>query len=124
MPDKREYELREAPTMEVSIGGAAYEARLGDMTFALLAREALGRLGAVFEEGLGAEDMLDRAEAFSEAARACVASVLGDVAAEELVGGAHRLDMWRVSGVLSAVCDVVSSDEYRSATLEAWGGLA
>lgn len=124
MPDKREYELREAPTIEVSIGGTTYEARLGDMTFALLAREALRRFGAVFEEGLGTEETLDRAEAFSEAARACVASVLGNEAAEELVGGSHRLDMWRVSDVLSAVCDVVSSEEYRSASLEAWGGLA
>ena len=35
---KRSYELREHPTMEVEIGGRPYRARLGDMTFSLLAR--------------------------------------------------------------------------------------
>ena len=119
----RSYELREHPTMEVEIGGRAYRARLGDMTFSLLAREAL----RLFPEIAGAgsdEERVDRAVAFSDAARACVACVLGPEAAEELVGGDHRLDMWRIADVLSAVCDIVSSDEYLEASRGAWSALS
>lgn len=121
---KRSYELREHPTMEVEIGGREYRARLGDMTFSLLAREALARFGEVLEAGAGEAERVDRAVAFSDAARACVACVLGPEAAEELVGGDHRLDMWRIADVLSAVCDVVSSEEYLAASRVAWSGLS
>lgn len=123
MAARRVYELREHPTMEVEIGGTTYAARLGDMTFSLLAREAL-RLFPAIAEAEGDEERLDRAVAFSDAARACVACVLGPEAAEELVGGDHRLDMWRIADVLSAVCDVVSSEEYLAASRVAWSGLS
>ena len=116
---KRSYELREHPTMEVEIGGRPYRARLGDMTFSLLAREAL-RLFPAIAEAEGDEERVDRAVAFSDAARACVACVLGPEAAEELVGGDHRLDMWRIADVLSAVCDEVPSAEYLDASRGAW----
>lgn len=121
---RRVYELREHPTMVVEIGGREYRARLGDMTFSLLAREALARFGEVFADGVDEGERVDRAVAFSDAARACVACVLGPEAADELVGGDHRLDMWRIADVLSAVCDVVSSEEYLAASRDAWSGLS
>lgn len=101
----------DGPTKAVTINGRDYELELGNLTLALEARRWAASL-----EGLSATpDAYEAVEAVAEAGRAIVASALGDDAAEELVGGRHRLDVMRILNLLSALIEEIRSDEYSEA---------
>lgn len=56
-------------TVQVTIGGEPYEARLGNLTFALDAKLLGEKMRAISEDGLSAEEAVARAEDFAGLAR-------------------------------------------------------
>lgn len=109
------YGLRRSPVRPVEIDGRRYEARLGNLTFALEARGLAEKMRSVAEPGIGQDEVLARAEDFSNSVRAAAAAMFGDAAAEELVGGTHRLDLVRIADVIGIMADIAGSPESMAA---------
>ena len=119
--ETKSYELRAHRVKRVEIDGKAYDAALGNLTFALDARELAAKMASIAEDGIDQGEILARAEDTSNSARAMAAAMFGDAAAEELLGGAHRLDILRIAGLVSIMADIASSEESMEAVLEAFG---
>lgn len=120
----KSYSLREHETMTVEIDGRAYEAELGNLTFVLDAAEAARAMASIAEPGIGRDEMVARASAFAESAHGMCAAMFGEEAADELLGGEHRLDVLRIADVLSIMADVASSEESSAAVQAAASGIA
>lgn len=106
----KRYELRSNPTVEVEIDGRKYEAALGNITFIIEAKELGGKMRAISEPGISTDEIVARAEDFSNSARAMCASMFGEAAADELLGGTHRLDLTRIADIISIMADVAGSE--------------
>lgn len=107
--EARKYTLRKNPTMPIEIDGRPYEVQLGNVSFLLDADEwqrGLERL-AGSKPGTVAGDV----RKLAESGRAIVASVLGDEAADELVGGQNSLNLYRLIDVVRILADAIGSDE-------------
>lgn len=115
------YSLRRHRVKRVEIDGKAYDARLGNLTFVLDAKELAAKMASMGEDGLDDGEIIARAEDASNSARAMAAAMFGDAAAEELFGGAHRLDILRIADIVSIMADIASSDESVAAAKEAFG---
>ena len=109
-----------SPTRTVTINGRDYELELGNFSLALEAQHWAKSLEGLKE----APDAYEALEPIAEAGRAVVASALGDEAAEELVGGRHRLDIVRMLDLLGALVEEISSDGYAAELDEALGRFA
>ncbi len=116
----REYEIERNPVERVSIDGREYDVELGNLTFALDAAEWAESLRSLAgAESMEEGDLASRFEALCSAGRSMVASLVGDEAAEELVGGRNRLNIYRLMGVVGALADVVSGEASMRAMAEA-----
>ena len=111
-------------TVQVTIGGEPYEARLGNLTFALDAKLLGEKMRAISEDGLSAEEVVARAEDFARLARSMAAAMFGEEGAERLLGGTHRLDIPRIAEVIGIMADITDSDESMAAAREAVVGLS
>lgn len=111
-------------TVQVTIGGEPYEARLGNLTFALDAKLLGEKMRAISEDGLSAEEVVARAEDFAGLARSMAAAMFGEEGAERLLGGTHRLDIPRIAEVIGIMADITDSDESMAAAREAVVGLS
>lgn len=116
------YTFREPPTNTIEIGGKVYAARLGDLSFSVRAKEAAEKMAAIAEEGLSQGEVLERVDRFADYVLELCASVFGRDAAEELVGGEHRLDLYRIADVVGIIADVMTSEESQRAAADAFGG--
>ena len=103
------HKLSEAPTKPVKIDGKTYDLQLGNFTLLISVKEWVSKMQALdvedenhlFEQiGDLANDVLD-----------IVASALGDAAAEELVGGKNRLNLYRIIDVLNILAEEMSSND-------------
>ena len=119
--EAKSYSLRPHEVKAVEIDGKTYEAALGNLTFALDARELAAKMASLSEDGIAPGEILARAEDASNSARAMAAAMFGKEAAEELLGGAHRLDIIRIADIVSIMADVASSDESMAAAKRAFG---
>lgn len=120
----KSYSLRKHETVTVEIDGREYEAALGNLTFVLDAADVARSMRSIAEPGVGQGEMLARAEAFAEAAHGMCAAMFGEEAADELLGGEHRLDVLRIADVVSIMADVATSDESSAAVAAAASGIA
>lgn len=120
----KSYSLREHETMDVEIDGKTYRAALGNLTFALDAADVADRLASIAEPGIGQGEIVARAEALAGAAHGMCAAMFGEEAADELLGGEHRLDVLRIADVVSIMADVAASEESSAAVLAAASGAA
>ena len=103
----RTYTLRTNPTMGIEIDGRPYEVQLGNVSFLLDADEWQRGLERLAKPGAGPDDV----RALAESGRAIVASALGDEAANELVGGENRLNLYRLIDMVRILADAIDSDE-------------
>ena len=116
------YTFREPPTKAIEIGGKVYAARLGDLSFSVRAKEDAEKMAAIAEEGLSQGEVLERVDRFADYVLELCASVFGRDAAEELVGGEHRLDLYRIADVVGIIADVMTSEESQRAAADAFAG--
>ena len=105
--DARTYTLRKNPTMPIEVDGRPYEVQLGNVSFLLDADEWQRGLEKLTAKGSTMEDV----RRVADAGRGIVASALGDEAADELVGGANRLNLYRLIDVVRILADAIGSDE-------------
>lgn len=105
--EARKYTLRKNPTMAIEVDGRPYEVQLGNVSFLLDADEWQRGLERLAKPGAGADD----ARRLAESGRAIVATALGDEAADELVGGENRLNLYRLIDVVRILADAIGSDE-------------
>ena len=115
------YRTREHRVKEVEIDGRVYRAELGNLTFALEAAEVGKKMRSIGEPGIEPGEMIARAEDFSNTVRSMAAEMFGAEAADELVGGPHRLDILRIADVVRIMADIAHSDESIAAAREAFG---
>ena len=106
----KKYGLRSNPTVEVEIGGKRYEAALGNLTFVIEAKSLASKMASIGEPGIPADETVARAEDFANSARAMCASMFGEAAAAELLGGPERMNLVRIADVVTIMADIASSD--------------
>lgn len=106
----KKYGLRRNPTVEVEIDGRRYEAALGNLTYVIEAKSLAPKMRAIGEPGIPADEIVARAEDFANTVRAMCASMFGEAAADELLGGIHRLDLARIADVVAIMADVAGSE--------------
>ena len=116
-----EHVLRENGTKPVTINGAEYRMEVGNVTLALDVADWQEALAAVQEEG---GDDPQRFRDLARAGVAIVASALGEGAAEELMGGRNRLNLFRLVQLLSIIADEMSADEAMEELSRAMDGFA
>ena len=109
------YDLPATPTLTVTVGGEAYEARLGVLAGMLDLPGLVDGWRALAEAGGDVAEVSARVEELDERTFSVVASVFGREGAERLVGGEHRLDVARMVAVLGVVAEVLASPEAASA---------
>ena len=111
----RQYTLRKNPVANIEIDGRPYEVQLGNVSFAIEAVKWENSLKAI---ATGKTDPKKLPRRFTELAaegRELVATLMGDAAAEELVGGRNALNLYRIIDVVTILSDVVSSEESKQA---------
>ena len=97
--------LRDAGTKPVTINGTEYRMQVGNMTLALDIEEWLEAL-----RDAGEGDGMGRFRALAERGRAMVASAFGEGAADDLLGGSHRLDLVRMVQLLRIIAEEMDAD--------------
>ena len=111
----KQYTLRKNPVANIEIDGRPYEVQLGNVSFAIEAVKWENSLKAI---ATGKTDPKKLPRRFTELAaegRELVATLMGDAAAEELVGGRNALNLYRIIDVVTILSDVVSSEESKQA---------
>ncbi|VDK82577.1 unnamed protein product, partial [Cylicostephanus goldi] len=94
------YQLKKSPTLPIEIDGKTYELALGNFTFILDARTWLKECESL-QSITDTDEVMDALEALSERARIMIESAVGKNAAQELIGEAHRLDLYRIMDVMN-----------------------
>lgn len=114
-----EHMLAAPATKTVTINGTDYEMEVGNVTLALDIGEWVDALGAV---GDGSDPQAFRTLAVR--GRDMVASALGDGAADDLLGGRHRLDLFRMVQLLRIIADEMDADAAMEEMRRALDGFA
>lgn len=108
------YELTRGATKVVTIDGTDYSMEVGNVTLALDIADWVDALGSV---GDGSDPR--RFRELAEKGRAMVAGAFGDAAAEDLLGGRHRLDVLRMVQLLRIIAQEIdveaAMEEFRAA---------
>lgn len=111
----RKYALRKNPVARVEIDGTAYDVELGNITFAVEASRWQTSLQAVASGKTDPKKLGARFARLAKEGHDLVASLMGDKAADELVGGRNALNLYRLVDVMNILADIVNSDESREA---------
>ena len=116
----RKYTLRKNPVARIEIDGRPYEVQLGNITFAAAAARWQTSLQALATGRTDPKKLGARFTKLADDGHALVASLMGEKAADELVGGANAINFYRLVDVVTILADVVGSDE----SMEAMRALA
>lgn len=105
----KNYKLDGAPKAKVKIEGKTYEVDLGNITFVVEANSWAERLSSF--TGLSNDEVMDNLKTLAEEAHNIVAFALGEEAAEELIGKANRLNIYRLMKIVTILSDVYSDND-------------
>lgn len=105
----KNYKLDGAPTAKVKIEGKTYDVDLGNITFVVEANSWAQRLSSF--AGLANDEVMDNLAALADEAHNIVAFALGEEAAEELIGKANRLNIYRLMKIVTILSDVYSDND-------------
>lgn len=105
----KNYKLDGAPKAKVKIEGKTYDVDLGNITFVVEANSWAERLSSF--TGLSNDEVMDNLKTLAEEAHNIVAFALGEEAAEELIGKANRLNIYRLMKIISILTEVYSASD-------------
>ena len=105
----KNYKLDGAPTAKVKIEGKTYEVDLGNITFVVESNSWAKRLSSF--TGLSNDEVMDNLTTLADEAHNIVAFALGEEAAEELIGKANRLNIYRLMKIISILTEVYSASD-------------
>lgn len=105
----KNYKLDGAPKAKVKIEGKTYDVDLGNITFVVEANSWAQRLSSF--AGLSNDEVMDNLTALAYEAHNIVAFALGEEAAEELIGQANRLNIYRLMKIISILTEVYSASD-------------
>lgn len=105
----KNYKLDGAPTAKVKIEGKTYDVDLGNITFVVEANSWAQRLSSF--AGLANDEVMDNLATLADEAHNIVAFALGEEAAEELIGKANRLNIYRLMKIISILTEVYSASD-------------
>lgn len=105
----KNYKLDGAPTAKVKIEGKTYDVDLGNITFVVEANSWAQRLSSF--AGLTNDEVMDNLTTLADEAHNIVAFALGEEAAEELIGKANRLNIYRLMKIISILTEVYSASD-------------
>ncbi len=105
----KNYKLDGAPTAKVKIEGKTYDVDLGNITFVVEANSWAQRLSSF--AGLANDEVMDNLATLADEAHNIVAFALGEEAAEELIGQANRLNIYRLMKIISILTEVYSDSD-------------
>lgn len=105
----KNYKLDGAPTVKVKIEGKTYDVDLGNITFVVEANSWTKRLSSF--AGLSNDEVMDNLTTLADEAHNIVAFALGEEAAEELIGKANRLNIYRLMKIISILTEVYSASD-------------
>ena len=105
----KNYKLDGAPKAKVKIEGKTYDVDLGNITFVVEANSWAQRLSSF--AGLANDEVMDNLATLADEARNIVAFALGEEAAEELIGKANRLNIYRLMKIISILTEVYSASD-------------
>lgn len=105
----KNYKLDGAPKAKVKIEGKTYDVDLGNITFVVEANSWAQRLSSF--AGLANDEVMDNLTTLADEAHNIVAFALGEEAAEELIGKANRLNIYRLMKIISILTEVYSDSD-------------
>lgn len=105
----KNYKLDGAPKAKVKIEGKTYDVDLGNITFVVEANSWAKRLSSF--NGLSNDEVMDNLTTLADEAHNIVAFALGEEAAEELIGKANRLNIYRLMKIISILTEVYSASD-------------
>lgn len=105
----KNYKLDGAPKAKVKIEGKTYDVDLGNITFVVEANSWAKRLSSF--NGLSNDEVMDNLTTLADEAHNIVAFALGEEAAEELIGKANRLNIYRLMKIISILTEVYSDSD-------------
>lgn len=105
----KNYKLDGAPTAKVKIEGKTYDVDLGNITFVVEANSWAQRLSSF--AGLANDEVMDNLATLADEAHNIVSFALGEEAAEELIGKANRLNIYRLMKIISILTEVYSASD-------------
>ena len=105
----KNYKLDGAPKAKVKIEGKTYDVDLGNITFVVEANSGAKRLSSF--AGLNNDEVMDNLTTLADEAHNIVAFALGEEAAEELIGKANRLNIYRLMKIISILTEVYSDSD-------------
>ena len=105
----KNYRLDGAPKAKVKIEGKTYDVDLGNITFVVEANSWAQRLSSF--AGLANDEVMDNLTTLADEAHNIVAFALGEEAAEELIGKANRLNIYRLMKIISILTEVYSDSD-------------
>lgn len=105
----KNYKLDGAATAKVKIEGKTYDVDLGNITFVVEANSWAQRLSSF--AGLANDEVMDNLATLADEAHNIVAFALGEEAAEELIGQANRLNIYRLMKIISILTEVYSASD-------------
>lgn len=105
----KNYKLDGAPKAKVKIEGKTYDVDLGNITFVVEANSWAQRLSSF--AGLANDEVMDNLATLADEAHNIVAFALGEEAAEELIGKANRLNIYRLMKIISILTEVYSDSD-------------
>lgn len=105
----KNYKLDGTPTAKVKIEGKTYDVDLGNITFVVEANSWAKRLSSF--AGLSNDEVMDNLTTLADEAHNIVAFALGEEAAEELIGKANRLNIYRLMKIISILTEVYSDSD-------------
>lgn len=99
------------PKKKIKLDGKTYEMELGNFTFVIDAQEWVEQIQSLS----GGEKALDELKELSSKAHLMIASILGEDAARELVGGQNRLNIYKITLLLGILVEeIISQDAFDS----------
>lgn len=103
--------VSDMPKKKIKLDGKTYEMELGNFTFAIDAQEWVEQIQSLS----GGEKALDELKELSSKAHLMIASILGEDAARELVGGQNRLNIYKIIRLLGILVEeIISQDAFDS----------
>lgn len=99
--------VSDMPKKKIKLDGKTYEIELGNFTFAIDAQEWVEQIQSLS----GGEKALGELKELSSKAHSMIASILGEDAAEELVGGQNRLNIYKIICLLGILVEEITSQD-------------
>ena len=99
--------ISDMPKKKIKLDGKTYEMELGNFTFAIDAQEWVEQIQSLS----GGEKALDELKELSSKAHLMIASILGEDAARELVGGQNRLNIYKIIRLLGILAEEITSQD-------------